>query len=78
VTREEAERECRRLAAHHPDRRTHQWHPSELPDGGWTVAKIALPPADPDRHTELRADEKPPMADDPRSNVGRSTPYGGL
>jgi hypothetical protein len=74
MTRAEAERQCTRLAAEHPDRATHQWRPREEADGEWSVVKIALPPIDPNRHAELRADEKPPTADDARSaherNVG--------
>jgi hypothetical protein len=74
VTRADAERECARLAAEHPDRGTHQWRPREEADGQWSVVKIALPPIDPDGQTELRAEEKPPTPDDPRSaherNVG--------
>ena len=77
MTRTEAELECVRLAAEHPDRETHQWRPREGADGDWSIVKIALPPADPQRHAELRADERPPTPDDPRSNLGRDLPpYG--
>jgi hypothetical protein len=66
--------ECARLAAEHPDRETHQWRPREEREGGWSVVKIALAPTDPNRQAELRAEAKPPTADDPRSaheqNVG--------
>jgi hypothetical protein len=72
VTRPEAERECARLAAEHPDRETHQWHPREGADGEWEVVKIALRPTDPNRQAEQRAEEKPPTADDPRSAAMRN------
>lgn len=74
MTREEAKQECARLAAEHADRETHQWHPREDADGKWSVVKIALPPSDAPQQSEVRADEKPPTADDPRDahmrNVG--------
>jgi hypothetical protein len=74
MTRAEAQRECGRLAAEHPDRATHQWQPREGADGQWSVVKIALPPIDSNVQAELRAEQKPPTADDPRSaherNVG--------
>ena len=66
---------CKRLAAEHPDRETHQWHPRKQPDGSWAVVKIALPPTDPkDLATETRADEQPDTGDDPRHNVFRNVP----
>jgi hypothetical protein len=65
---------CKRLAAEHPDRETHRWHPREEGDGSWVVIKVALPPADPVRATETRADERPETGDDPRSNVFRNVP----
>jgi hypothetical protein len=54
VTKDEAQQECRRLAAEHPERATHQWQPREEANGEWTVVKIALPPIDPNRTAELR------------------------
>ena len=45
MTREEAEAQCKRLAAESPDRKTHRWVPREDGKGNWSVAKIALPPA---------------------------------
>jgi hypothetical protein len=67
MTRAQAEQECKRLAAEHPDRETHQWHPRQEADGAWAVVRIALPPpADLEIQAELQADEKPPTADDPR------------
>jgi hypothetical protein len=78
MTRAEAERECTRLAAEHADRVTHQWRPREEADGRWSVVKIALPPIDSDRQAELRAEEKPPTADDPRSAAAQNIgPYVG-
>jgi hypothetical protein len=81
MTRAEAERECARLAAEHPDRETHQWRPREGSDGTWSVVKIALPPNDARKDAEIRADEKPPTGDDPRPahwrNVGGPWAGGG-
>ena len=77
MTRAEAEAECKRLAAESPERDTHRWVPAEGPDGDWRVAKIDLPPADQDTGTEVRADEKPPTPDDPRSGF-RDLPYGNV
>ena len=77
VTREEAERACKRLAEEHPDRRTHRWVPREAEDGNWEVAKISLPPREEDDLTaETRADERPPTGDDPRRLPNIGPPYG--
>ena len=78
MTREDAEKACKRLAAEDPDRETHRFVPHEAPDGSWEVAKIALPPSDDENLTaETRADEKPPTPDDPRSSLSRQAgpPY---
>jgi hypothetical protein len=74
MTRDEAEQMCTRFAAEHPDRETHRWHPRKERDGSWAVVKIALAPDDPVRETEMRADERPNVGDDPRSNVFRNIP----
>ena len=67
MTRQEVEQECTRLAAEHPDRETHRWIPHQAKDGTWDVAKIALPPqSEEELSTETRADERPPIPDDPR------------
>jgi hypothetical protein len=66
VTESEARQACSRLAAEHPDRRTHRWRPRREIDGSWSVIKIALAPEGP-LGTEIRAEEKPPTPDDPRS-----------
>ena len=72
MTREEAEKACKRLAGEHPDRATHRWVPHEAADGSWDVAKIALAPFDEEALTaETRADERPATADDPRPNTWR-------
>ena len=70
MTRPEAEEACVKLAAEHPDRKTHHWRPREESDGTWSVVKIALPPTD-FGTPEVRADEKPPTPDDPRSSAMR-------
>lgn len=76
MTEREARNLCARLADEHPDRLTHQWIPSQR-DGEWQVAKISVPPANPDRTAEVRADERPPTPDDPRSALTRLIPpYG--
>ena len=67
MTEAEAREACARLAAEHPDRETHQWHPRQEPDDSWSVIKIALPPSQPST-PETRAEERPPTADDPRSS----------
>jgi hypothetical protein len=69
MTRAEAEAQCTKLAAEHPDRETHRWIPREETGGGWSVVKVGLPPADPAKTAETRADEKPATADDPRSTA---------
>jgi hypothetical protein len=73
MTREEAQLECERLTAEHPDRETHRFVPRKAEDGTWSVAKIGLPPADNAALTaETRADEKPTTADDPRDSFSRN------
>jgi hypothetical protein len=76
MTRAEAEAECERLRTESPERHTHRWVPVEEGDSDWRVAKIGLPPADEEvTGTEVRADEKPPTPDDPRSPSSRDLPY---
>jgi hypothetical protein len=79
VTREEAERHCRRLAAEHPDRATHVWIAREGPAGEWSVAKVQLPPGmtrDPLK-ASVETKPRPPQADDPRPAIFRNIPpYG--
>jgi hypothetical protein len=78
MTRAEAEHECARLAAEHPERATHSWLPRREPDGDWSIVKVDLPPLDPSNAAETRADEKPPTADDPRTATLRDIgPYVG-
>lgn len=72
MIRAEAEAQCARLAAEHPDRETHRWLPREGPDGEWSVVKVGLAPVDPARTAETRADEKPATGDDPRSTAMRN------
>ena len=74
MTRDEAEAEARRLAAEHPERATHQWFPKAEGDGGWVVVRVEAPPGtriDP-LTAEIRADEKPPTPDDPRTSLERN------
>ncbi len=77
MTRAEAEAECERLAEESPERETHRWVPVEQADGAWEVAKIGLAPFDDQLRTEIRADERPPTPDDPRTNGVRDIrPWG--
>jgi hypothetical protein len=77
VTRADAEAECKRLAVESPDRHTHRWVPVEEAEDDWRVAKIGLAPTDEETGTEIRADEKPPTPDDPRtSGVRDIRPWG--
>jgi len=50
----------------------------EEADGDWRVAKIGLAPPDEEvTGTEIRADERPPTSDDPRtSGVRDIRPWG--
>jgi hypothetical protein len=66
MTKAEAETECARLAAEHPDRETHRFLPREGAEGSWSVVKVGLPPAG-NTTPEIRAEQKPPTADDPRT-----------
>jgi hypothetical protein len=79
MTREEAEREARRLAQRHPDRETHRWIAREEPDGDWVVVKVKMPPGmsvDPLKAT-VETKPKPPQPDDPRQPITRNVPpYG--
>lgn len=62
----EAQQQVEKLAAEHPDRATHRWRPRQEADGSWSVIKIALPVLG-GLTAEVRAEEKPPTADDPRT-----------
>jgi hypothetical protein len=76
MTRQEAEAICKRNAAEHPDRETHQWRPREDADGTWSVVKIAMAPRPPGVE-EVEAAERPPTADDPRAPIFQNIPpYG--
>ena len=68
MTETEAREACARFAAEHADRNTHRWRPRQEPHGSWSIVKIALAPEGPLR-AEVRAEEKPPTADDPRSTA---------
>lgn len=78
MTRDEAQAECRRLAAEHPDRATHSWLAREDADGDWTVVKIGAVGARP-LGTRQESKPRPPQADDPRPAMWRDVggPYGG-
>jgi hypothetical protein len=74
MTREEAQRECDRLATESPDRETHRFLAREDEDGVWSVVKVGLPPTrDPQAKPESRADSRPPIPDDPRTVYNRNT-----
>ena len=73
MTRDEAEAECARLAAEHPNRASHQWFARDEGNGSWVVVKVQARPGtrvDP-LTAEIRADEKPPTPDDPRGSFPR-------
>jgi hypothetical protein len=76
VTRDQAEREARRLSDEHPDRATHRWVPREDPDGSWSVARILVPEAlRSEPHTPtIEARPRPPFAEDPRTAHQRDAP----
>jgi hypothetical protein len=77
MTRQEAVDEARRLAEEHPDRATHSWIPRQGAGGGWSVAKLAIPPSRPSGTTQ-ESKPRPPQADDPRPALWRDVggPYG--
>jgi len=67
VNEREARKACGQLAAEHPDRDTHRWHPRQEAGGSWAVVKIALAPSGSQSSAETRAEARPPTGDDPRS-----------
>lgn len=73
MTEAEARAACTRLAREHPDRETHQFLPRRV-EGGWAVVKVALAPPLDQLAGEVRADERPDTAEDPRTaqmkNIG--------
>ena len=71
LSEQRAKEICAHLAVTHNDRETHQWMPRRA-DSGWQVVKIALPPPADNLKTETRADERPDVADDPRSSISRN------
>ena len=73
MTEDQARAECARLAREHPDRRTHQFLPRHT-DDGWTVVKVAIPPPLDQLGTEVRADERPEIAEDPRDAQHANVP----
>lgn len=75
MSREEAEARCRRLAATHADRGTHQWLPREREGGGWQIVKVALPPPLDTLSGEVRGDERPSTPDDPRTAQQQNVPW---
>jgi len=76
LSEQRAKEICAHLGATHADRETHQWMPRRN-DSGWQVVKIALPPPIDQLSTEVRADERPDTADDPRPSFDRNVggPY---
>lgn len=73
MTRAQAEIECARLAAAHPDRGCTTWRAYEQSDGRWTVVRIPLSPAPPARATKTVAGRMP-LGDDPRPGPFRDAP----
>lgn len=75
MTREEAQRACRRLAAESPDRETHRYMPRRGESGDWSVVKINLPPAERSTGTTTEAKPRPEQPGDPRE--GKPNPFWG-
>ena len=76
MTREEAEALCAKNAAEHPDRKIAQWVPRQESSGEWVVVRVGIPA--PETTEEIRADERPPTPDDPRTASMRDIgPYVG-
>jgi hypothetical protein len=74
VTRDEAEAECTRLCAEHPDRLVYRWFPQECGERGWVVARVPVPPGariDPLKAT-VETKPRPPTPDDPRTAFERN------
>jgi len=71
LSEQRAKEICAHLGATHGDRETHQWMPRRN-ESGWQVVKIALPPPVDNLSTEVRADERPETAADPRTAHDRN------
>jgi hypothetical protein len=74
VRRDEAEAECRRLEAEHPERASNRWLPKADGNGGWVVVRVPVPPGtrvDPLRET-IETKPKPPHPDDTRDIFERT------
>jgi hypothetical protein len=77
MNEQEAKERCAELAAEHPDRETHQWVPVRDKDGGWTVAKIDLPPPATPTGTATRRETLRP-SDHPQGNPWLDPHSGGI
>ena len=77
MTREEAQRECDRLAAESPERETHRFFPREDESGDWQVAKVGIPPANRATGTSTEAHPRPRQHPE-NPNEGRPNPNWGV
>jgi len=75
VTEAEAKDRCRELAETSPDRETHSWMAREGEGGGWSVVRLALPPAKPPETTASKPSDPPAGRDDPRTSQQQNAPY---
>jgi hypothetical protein len=73
----EARARCAELAESSPDRSTHSWVAKQLPEGEWTVVKLAVPaPKSPDSVKTVSAKEQAAQHD-PRTAFEQNVPpYG--
>jgi len=75
MTREEAQRECERLAEQSPERATHTFMPRQDESGEWSVVKVALAPLQRPTGTVTESKPRPEQPGDPR--VGKPNPFWG-
>ncbi|MBA2523310.1 MAG: hypothetical protein H0V25_08250 [Solirubrobacterales bacterium] len=76
MTREEADRACKELAASSPDRETHTFLARQDESGEWSVVKINVPPAGKALGTATEAKPRPEQPGDPRE--GKPNPNWGF
>jgi hypothetical protein len=76
VTRSEAEQRAKQLQSEHPDPATHRFLARESADGGWEVAKVAVPEQlrRPKLTPTIQATPVPSPADDPRTGHEQRAP----
>jgi len=75
MNREQAQSERDRMADEHPEA---TWLVAEQGVGDWAVVRVALASGDSTRVESTEERPAPPFPSDPRSGMGRNTPYGGI